>query len=107
MFLKETYIQGREILKMNIKSGIILFPGNEECGVNYADNTYHFRQDSTFMYYFGINAPGLYALLDLDTGNDIIFGNDYTIDHIVWMGDMPSVASLAEKTGIVEIDERS
>jgi len=100
MFSKETYIQRREILKKNIKSGIILFLGNDECGMNYADNTYHFRQDSTFLYYFGINVPGLYALLDLDTGNDIIFGNDYTIDEIVWMGDMPSVASLAEKSGI-------
>ena len=100
MFSKETYIQRRNVLKKNFKSGIILLLGNDESGMNYADNTYHFRQDSTFLYYFGINAPGLYALLDLDTGNDIIFGNDYTIDDIVWMGDMPSVASLAEKAGI-------
>ena len=100
MFSKETYIQRREILKKNFRNGIILLLGNEECGMNYADNTYHFRQDSTFLYYFGISVPGLYALLDIDTGNDIIFGNDYTIDDIVWMGDMPSVASLAESTGI-------
>ena len=100
MFSKETYIQRREILKKNFGSGTILLLGNDGCGMNYADNTYHFRQDSTFLYYFGINAPGLYAVLDLDSGNDIIFGNDYTIDDIVWMGDMPSVASLAEKCGI-------
>src|SRR5665647_1423994 len=100
MFSKETYIQRREKLKKNFDNGTILFLGNDECGMNYADNTYHFRQDSTFLYYFGINAPGLYAILDLDMGNDIIFGNDYTIDDIVWMGDMPSVASLAEKCGI-------
>jgi Xaa-Pro aminopeptidase len=100
MFSKETYIRRREILKKNFNSGIILIPGNDECGMNYADNTYHFRQDSTFLYYFGINKPGLYAILDLDTGIDMIFGEDHTIDDIVWMGDMPSVASLAEKAGI-------
>ena len=75
MFSKETYIQRREILKKNFGSGTILLLGNDGCGMNYADNTYHFRQDSTFLYYFGINAPGLYAVLDLDSGNDIIFGN--------------------------------
>ena len=100
MFSKETYIQRREILKKNFSSGTILLIGNDECGMNYADNTYHFRQDSTFLYYFGISAPGLFAILDPDTGNDIIFGNDYTIDDIVWMGDMPSVASLARDSGI-------
>ena len=107
MFSKETYIQRRNILKKNFKSGIILFLGNDESGMNYADNTYHFRQDSTFLYYFGINVPGLYALMDLDTGNDIIFGNDYTIDDIVWMGNMPSVASLAEKAGIAKTADTS
>ena len=100
MFSKETYIQRRNILKKNFKNGIILFLGNDESGMNYADNTYHFRQDSTFLYYFGISAPGLFALLDMDTGNDIIFGNDYTIDDIVWMGDMQTVKSLAENAGI-------
>jgi Xaa-Pro aminopeptidase len=100
MFSTETYIQRREKLKKNFKNGIILLFGNDESGMNYADNTYHFRQDSTFLYYFGISAPGLYALLDIDTGNDILFGTDYTIDDIVWMGNMPSVAELAAKAGI-------
>jgi Xaa-Pro aminopeptidase len=100
MFSKETYIQRREKLKKNFNSGIILLLGNDECGMNYADNTYRFRQDSTFLYYFGINRPGLYAMMDMDTGIDIIFGSDFTIDDIVWMGDMPSVASLAKNAGI-------
>ena len=100
MFSKETYIKRREFLKMKFNKGKILFLGNDECGMNYADNTYHFRQDSTFLYYFGIDIPGLCAVLDLDSGNDIIFGNDYTIDDIVWMGDMPSISSLAQKCGI-------
>lgn len=87
-------------LKKKFSSGILLFLGNDETGMNYADNTYHFRQDSTFLYYFGISSPGLYAVMDLDTGEDIIYGNDYTIDSIVWMGDMPTIASLAEKVGV-------
>lgn len=100
MFSKQTYIQRREELKKKFNSGILLFLGNDETGMNYADNTYHYRQDSTFLYYFGINAPGFYAIIDLDSGDEIIFGDDFTIDSIVWMGDMPSVASLAEKVGI-------
>jgi Xaa-Pro aminopeptidase len=100
MFSKETYIHRREILKKTFGSGTILLMGNDECGINYADNTYHFRQDSTFLYYFGISKPGLFAVLNLDTGNDIIFGDDYTIDDIVWMGDIPLVEELAAQAGI-------
>jgi Xaa-Pro aminopeptidase len=100
MFSKETYIQRRENLKKNFGGGKILLMGNDECGMNYADNTYHFRQDSTFLYYFGISKPGLFAVLNLDTGNDIIFGDDYTIDDIVWTGDIPLVEELAAQAGI-------
>jgi Xaa-Pro aminopeptidase len=100
MFLTQTYIQRREILKKNFSKGILFFMGNDETGMNYADNTYHFRQDSTFLYYFGINAPGIYAIINLDTGDEIIFGDDYTIDSIVWMGDMPTISSLAERVGV-------
>ncbi|MDY0197875.1 MAG: aminopeptidase P family protein [Tenuifilaceae bacterium] len=100
MFSKQTYIQRRMELKKKFPSGILLFLGNDETGMNYADNTYHFRQDSTFLYYFGISMPGFYATIDLDSGEEIIFGDDYTIDSIIWMGDMPTVTSLAEKSGI-------
>ena len=62
MFSKETYIQRREVLKKKFNKGIILFLGNDECGMNYTDNTYHFRQDSTFLYYFGISAPDFMLL---------------------------------------------
>ncbi len=107
MFSKQTYIQRREELKKKFSSGILLFLGNDETGMNYADNTYHFRQDSTFLYYFGVNAPGFYAIIDLNSGEETIFGDDYTIDSIVWMGDMPTVTSLAEKVGISKTETTS
>ncbi|HPX04983.1 MAG TPA: aminopeptidase P N-terminal domain-containing protein, partial [Tenuifilaceae bacterium] len=64
MFSKQTYIERRNTLRASMKSGLLLFVGNDESGMNYADNTYRFRQDSTFLYYFGVNTPGLYAVMD-------------------------------------------
>ncbi len=64
MFSKQTYINRRNQLRAQFKSGVLLFFGNDEVGMNYEDNTYHFRQDSTFLYYFGINKPGLYAVME-------------------------------------------
>lgn len=68
--------------------------------MNYEDNTYHFRQDSTFLYYFGINKPGLFAIMEIETGNDYIFGDDFTIDSIVWMGSQPTVKEMAQSVGV-------
>ena len=83
MFAKETYVKRRESLKKSVGSGLLLFLGNDDCGVNYADNTYPFRQDSTFLYFFGLSYPGLAAIIDLDADKEIIFGDELTIDHIV------------------------
>lgn len=68
--------------------------------MNYEDNTYHFRQDSTYLYYFGINKPGLFAIMEIETGNDYIFGDDFTIDSIVWMGSQPTVKEMAQSVGV-------
>lgn len=100
MFSKETYIARREKLKSTLTSGILLFMGNDECGVNYADNTYHFRQDSTFLYYYGLNYAGLSAIIDLDENKEIVFGDELTIDHIVWMGTQPTLKEKCERIGI-------
>ena len=67
MFDKETYIQRRKVLNEKIGTGLILLLGNEESPMNYADNGYHFRQDSSFLYYFGIDFPGLVGVLDVDS----------------------------------------
>lgn len=100
MFKKETYINRRNQLKKQFNAGILLFLGNEESGMNYEDNTYPFRQDSSFLYYFGLDYPGLFGVIDLDEDKDYIFGDDLTIDHIVWMGSQPTIKERSEKAGI-------
>ena len=86
MFAKETYMQRRALLKKKLGSGVLLFLGNDECGLNYEDNTFRYRQDSTFLYYFGLSCAGLSAIIDIDEDKEIIFGDELSIDAIVWMG---------------------
>jgi len=103
MFTKETYIQRREQLKKTLCSGICLFLGNDECGMNYEDNTYDFRQDSTFLYYFGLSYAELSAVINIDDDETIIFGNDISIDHIVWMGTQPTIKEKSEQVGVKNV----
>ncbi|MFI3263631.1 MAG: Xaa-Pro aminopeptidase [Rikenellaceae bacterium] len=100
MFAKETYEKRRNSLRKKIKSGIILLLGNSEASRNYPSNYEHFRQDSTFLYYFGINAADLVGVIDVDNATDCLYGNDYTLDDIIWMGDQPTVKQLAAKAGV-------
>lgn len=100
MFKKETYINRRKQLIKDVESGIILIIGNEEAGMNYAGNTYHFRQDSSFLYFFGLDFPGLAGVIDVDEGKEYIFGDDYTIDDIVWMGTQSTIAEKSQRVGI-------
>jgi len=100
MFSKQTYIQRREKLRKSVVTGLILLMGNDESPMNYADNGYQFRQDSSFLYFFGLNHPFLAGVLDCDRGNDIIFGNDLTVEDFVWMGPQPSIAIQALETGV-------
>jgi Xaa-Pro aminopeptidase len=102
MFKSEVYTKRREELRKKLKSGIALFIGNTESPMNYPDNTYHFRQDSDFLYFFGLDLPGLTGIMDLDSGKDRIFGNDIDMDDIIWMGPQPTVRELAHKCGISE-----
>jgi Xaa-Pro aminopeptidase len=100
MFKREVYIKRRANLKKIIKSGFGLFLGNTEAAMNYSDNPYHFRQDSDFLYFFGIDIPGFAGVMDFDSGEDMIYGNDVGIDGIIWMGHQPTVKELAAKCGI-------
>lgn len=102
MFSKEIYIQRREKLRESVGSGLILLLGNDESPMNYADNGYHFRQDSTFLYFLGLNHPYLAGILDCDSGEDIIFGNDLTIEDFVWMGPQPSIAKQSLQVGVIK-----
>jgi len=102
MFSSEIYTQRRDHLKEQIKSGLILFLGNEESPMNYAANPYHFRQDSTFLYFFGLDFPILAAVIDVDSNKDIVFGDDVDIEDIIWMGFQPSLRERAEQSGVKE-----
>ncbi|WP_439183539.1 aminopeptidase P family protein [Carboxylicivirga taeanensis] len=100
MFNKDTYTKRRQQLAQDVDKGLLLFIGNTESPMNYADNTYRFRQDSSFLYFFGLNHPDLVGVVDADTGESAIYGDDYTIDHIVWMGNQPSIAERAATCGV-------
>jgi Xaa-Pro aminopeptidase len=102
MFRTEVYVRRREELHKKMKTGLALFAGNSESPMNYAANAYHFRQDSDFLYFFGIDLPGFAGLMDFDSGKDYIFGNDFDMDDIIWMGPQPHVKDLALKCGITE-----
>ena len=103
MFNKNTYRERRRKLKEIVGKGLILLFGNDESPMNYTDNTYHFRQDSTFLYYFGIQQPGLAAVIDIDNDLEVVFGDEYTVEDYVWRGPQPTIASLAEKCGVENV----
>lgn len=100
MFSKEVYVQRREALKKQVGSGILLFLGNDEMGLNYEDNAFRYRQDSSFLYYFGISNAGLSAIIDIDEDREIIFGDELSIDMIVWTGILPTLHAQALEVGV-------
>ena len=104
MFSKEVYLNRRNNLKKYFDSGILLFLGNTELPMNYPANTYRFRQDSSFLYFFGLNIPNLAGVIDLDEGTDIVFGNDVDIEDIIWTGPLPSLQENASKAGITKTE---
>lgn len=99
MFAESIYVARRKALRERLRSGIVLMPGNVDAPINFAHNVHPFRQDATFRYFFGINRPGLAALLDLESGEDIVFGDDATLDDEIWLGKTPSLASECEWAG--------
>ena len=100
MFKKEVYTERRNKLKKEVKSGLVLILGNAEASFNYPANTYHFRQDSNFLYFFGLDHPDLAGVLDIDKNKDYIFGNDVDMDDIIWMGPQPLMKDRASKVGV-------
>lgn len=100
MFEAKVYQKRREDLRKKLSGGIVLFPANEEASMNYPANTYHYRQDSNFLYYFGLDQPGLTGIIDVDEGRDYIYGNDITMDDIIWMGFQPTIKERAARAGV-------
>ena len=100
MFETSVYQNRRKKLMEKMSGGLVLILGNGEAPANYTDNTYKFRQDSSFSYFFGLNLPGFAGVLDVDAGKEYIFGNDVDIDDIIWMGPQPLVKDLAARVGV-------
>lgn len=103
LFSSETYQQRRQKLIETVGSGLILLCGNDESPMNYKDNTYRYRQDSTFLYFFGLSFAGLNATLDCSSGEVTIFGNEFTLDDIIWVGPQPRLTELAERVGVKQV----
>ena len=106
MFNKEIYVERRKKLKENFKDGIILIMGNDFSPLDCPDNTYPFIQDATFKYYFGIDHNGLIGMIDIDKNKEIIFGNDFTMSDIIWMGKQKYLKDLAKDVGIENFVEK-
>ena len=100
MFNSSIYKNRRQALRKMMSNGIVLFLGNNEAPCNYPDNTYKFRQDSNFLYFFGQNNPGYAGIIDIDANEDYFFGNDVDMDDIIWMGVQPTIKDLAAEVGV-------
>lgn len=103
MFESKVYRARRQALKQKLGSGVALFPGNKETPINYPANTYYFRQDSSFLYFFGLDSPNLFGLIDIDEDKEIIFGDDLSLEDIIWMGYQPRLIEKARKAGVKEV----
>ncbi|MFO7940232.1 MAG: aminopeptidase P family protein [Bacteroidales bacterium] len=100
LFNADVYANRRKRLKEKITTGLGVFMGNDDSPMNYPGNIYHYRQDSSFLYFFGLDMPGLAGVINFETGEEFIFGDDVSLDDIIWMGPQPSMKELAAKVGI-------
>lgn len=100
MFAASTYVSRRRTLCEKMGSGLILLPGNTFSPNNYPNNAYYFRQDSTFRYYFGLNTPTLVGLLDAETGEAALYGDDFTVEDIIWTGPQPTLREQGAEVGV-------
>ncbi len=104
MFDRSVYRARRQKLFEEMENGIIFLQGNTESPRNFADNLYPFRQDSTFLYFTGLDCPGLNLLIDAESGEETLFGQDLNIDQIVWTGRLPTISEKAESSGIEKVE---
>jgi Xaa-Pro aminopeptidase len=107
MFDAKTHSERRRTILRQIRSGLVVFFGNEESPMNYAANTYPFRQDSTFLYFFGLATPGLAGILDADAGSETLYGDDIGLEDIIWMGYLPTLQQRGLAVGVKETAPRA
>jgi Xaa-Pro dipeptidase len=102
LFSSSTYINRRNALRQKLNSEIIIFPGNSHSPRNYSANAYTFRQDSSFLYFFGLNSPDLVGVVDLNSGDDYIFAPPHTTDDVIWEGPVEAVSERAKRVGAIK-----
>jgi Xaa-Pro aminopeptidase len=107
MFARDTYLGRREGLRARLSEGLVVLPGNGESPMNYADNPYPFRQDSTFLYYLGLDQPDLAGVIDVESGEATLFGDELTVEQVVWTGELPTIAERAEQAGVTDTRPRA
>ncbi|MGN0233019.1 MAG: aminopeptidase P family protein [Bacteroidaceae bacterium] len=100
LFSKETYMQRRQALKKRLGSGLVLLFGNNDSPANYPSNVYRFRQDSSFLYFYGQHREGLVGVIDIDEDQEYLIGDDISIEDIVWYGQVDGVADMASQCGV-------
>jgi Xaa-Pro aminopeptidase len=103
LFNKEKYIARRKALNDKISSGLIFIPGNNSAPMNYVGNCYPFRQDSNFLYFFGLNSPELAGIIDVESGEEILFGPVFSIDDYIWDGKSEKLEDRAAQIGITHV----
>jgi Xaa-Pro aminopeptidase len=106
MFSKEIYINRRKkLIDLMSGKGILLIMGNNETPMNYNGNPYRFRQDSNFLYFAGIDNPGMAITIDTHSGDVVLYGNDANLEDAIWTGNTTKLAELAELSGIKKVRE--
>ncbi len=100
MISLKSFVERRATLRQRVGSGLILIPGNTLVPNCYPNNAYYFRQDSTFRYFFGLDIPSLFAVIDIEAGSEMLFGDDYTVEDIIWTGPQPTLAELGARVGV-------
>lgn len=103
LFSKETYVERRAQLRQMVQHGVIVLFGNNDSPMNYPSNTYKFRQDSSFLYFYGQHRNGLAGIIDTDSGEEYLAGDEIDIDDIVWYGSVTTVKGMAEECGVAHV----
>jgi Xaa-Pro aminopeptidase len=103
MFASEVYVQRRKRLCEELSVGLVLLPGHSESPINYADNTYPFRQNSHFLYLAGIDLPDLFLMIDVEAGISTLYGDEPDMNDLLWTGPVPKPSDLASQAGIEQV----
>ena len=86
-FSADTYInRRRELVRRMGCSGVVLIPASEPSPMNYTSNDYPFHQDSSFRYLFGEGGASMCGVIDLDSGDSVLFGVEPTLNDSIWSG---------------------